>query len=254
MSLVSILKFLYICPDCIKLPRMIKNTLKTLFTAVCAVMLSTATPAHTKASGQEPLPHAGQYHYINPDFDRTQYDEQIRQVEEYLSNFTSISARFTQSTPGHTGYISNGKIYISRPGKARWEYNSPIPSLLIVNDGRLTYYDKEVEQVSYAEVPDTPLQVLLHREVRLSGSIKVADLTETASSLTIVLANAEKDDEFEALTLVFDKDPMKLRRIHRTNENNTTTVLTLIEPKFDKKLDESLFIFKDPRPFGKEKN
>ena len=230
-------------------------TVRIFLTLLLVILLPVPSEAQESTS-------ASDYKIRKKDFDPSQYSEVIEKAEDYLSKFDTLETRFTQLLPGVGGSISNGKLYISRPGKARWEYLSPNEAVLIIKKGRLTYYDKGLDQVSYAKLPPTAINVLLDKNVKLSGEVKVVDVIDSHSTITIIVApnpasevNRGKEiSEFESISLVFSKNPFELIRLQRTDENNNATTLSLINTKLNKKLDDELFVFKNPKTLKRKKN
>src|SRR5271170_2918938 len=74
-------------------------------------------------------------------------DEIAGKVEDYLNGIKTMQADFLQIAP--SGDESTGKFYLSRPGKIRWEYESPSRILIIVSGSLVSYYDYGLNQVSY---------------------------------------------------------------------------------------------------------
>lgn len=211
---------------------------KKLLIVLCLILL--AMPAYAESKDR------------TDSFDPLAYASQIKQVEKYLSGFKTLTARFIQINQTKA-VLSQGKIFIERPGKARWEYLSPEQILLVVKDGKLSFWDKELDQITYADLPPTPLEILLYNNVEFSEKTKVIDVLETDDMLTVIIAPTSTDNEFQYLEMEFSKDPLTLKRLRRADANNAITTIQLINPKFDKKLDEELFTFKNPRVFDKQK-
>lgn len=182
-----------------------------------------------------------------------EYQREIKQAETYLSEFDTLSARFTQLNP--EGSISQGVIYISRPGNARWEYISPHSSLVIVNEDELSYWDRDLDQVTYADLPPSPINILLDKKTDFNDKVKVAGAINGENSFTLLLEskNYDEEGEKEMLTMVFSKNPFKIKRLMRTDSSGTTTSIELVDLKLDEKIDKELFIFKDPRHFNRKR-
>ncbi len=73
-------------------------------------------------------------------------------LEDYLQGLRSLSARFEQTTltsPDAPLVESQGTLYLKRPGKFRWEYDSPVEQVIIADGNRVWLYDVELEQVSH---------------------------------------------------------------------------------------------------------
>jgi outer membrane lipoprotein-sorting protein len=61
-------------------------------------------------------------------------------LSKYLNQLTSAEATFTQINAD--GTISTGTLYISRPGKMRFEYNPPEDALVMANNGGVYVFDR----------------------------------------------------------------------------------------------------------------
>ena len=59
----------------------------------------------------------------------------LGQVSQYLNQLQTAQGGFTQINAD--GTLSTGTIYISRPGRIRFEYNPPEKSLVIGQGGQL---------------------------------------------------------------------------------------------------------------------
>jgi outer membrane lipoprotein-sorting protein len=114
-----------------------------------------------------------------------------------LKGTTSLSADFTQA--GADGRVLAGKLWLARPGKVRFQYNTA--KMLLVGDGRtLSFIDYEVKQVSQWPVRRTPLQILLAAEPDLAP---IARITTDNADLVEVAARDPKRPEFGTLSIRF---------------------------------------------------
>jgi outer membrane lipoprotein carrier protein len=95
-------------------------------------------------------------------------DELAKKVQARYNGLKSISARFRQLSVNKVSMMkerSSGKVYISKPGRMRWEYEEP-ENRLIVSDGEKVWtYFPEQEQVYTARLDEgyisrTPLSFL----------------------------------------------------------------------------------------------
>lgn len=114
-----------------------------------------------------------------------------------LKGTTSLSADFTQA--GADGRVLAGKLWLARPGKVRFQYNTA--KMLLVGDGRtLSFIDYEVKQVSQCPVRRTPLQILLAAEPDLAP---IARITADTPDGVEVAARDPKRPEFGTLSIRF---------------------------------------------------
>src|SRR5580704_8816192 len=116
----------------------------------------------------------------------------LARVQDYLNNIHTLQSRFEQISG--EGGIATGTIYISRPGKMRVEYDPPVPILLVATEGRIWYYDKKLEEVSFFDLKDTPAWFLLQDNVRFGGDITVNDLERDPNVLRVTVTETKNPD------------------------------------------------------------
>lgn len=92
-------------------------------------------------------------------------------LEAYLKGLRTLSSRFDQTTLSADGgrmAKSKGTLYLKRPGKFRWEYDSPVKQLIIADGKRVWLHDLELDQVSHQgqskALSGTPAQLLAAEE------------------------------------------------------------------------------------------
>ncbi|MFK3617120.1 outer membrane lipoprotein chaperone LolA, partial [Coxiella burnetii] len=73
------------------------------------------------------------------------------QLSQLLSNFRTYQAKFNQITfDGQDRVIqqSHGRVMIMRPGRFRWETDSPTKQIIITNGKTLWVYDVDLSQAT----------------------------------------------------------------------------------------------------------
>ena len=80
----------------------------------------------------------------------------VRRIEDYLNDLKSVSARFIQISSN--GSLAEGDVNIQRPGRMRFEYDEPVPIVMIANGVTLLYFDKKLKQL----LEKYPRHQLLH--------------------------------------------------------------------------------------------
>jgi len=184
--------------------------------------------------------------------DTKKHEATINKVNQFLSSFDTMYSKFVESSSRYAS-ISKGMISISRPGKIKVEYISPEESMVIIKNDKVVYFDKDLDTVSYGSVDSNPLAILLYKNVSILENTRLSSLIDSNNTIEIQVSpevpNALKDDfsEFMSLTLVFQKDPMKLLRIKRTDVNNHSVNIRLLNPKYDVKFSKDAFPYSNPR-------
>lgn len=171
----------------------------------------------------------------------------LLRVQDYLNNIHTLQSRFEQISDD--GGIATGTIYLSRPGKMRVEYDPPVPILLVATEGRIWYYDKKLEQVSFFDLKDTPAWFLLQDNVRFGGDITVANLERGSAVLSVTLTETKNPDLGQA-TVVLSDHPLELRKWQILDAQGKNVTVTLDDPHYGVPLNPNLFYWTDPRPPG----
>lgn len=173
----------------------------------------------------------------------------IQRVEEYLTDLYSIVADFNQVDAG--GGVAEGKFYLKKPGKMRWEYKPPTPILLVSNGKVMTYYDSELDQVNYIAFDDTLAGFLAQEKITLtSKSAQLVDFVAKEGVIRATIVQRQKPDE-GSLTLEFSDKPLQLRQMVVTDARGQRTNIQLQNATYGENLPDSLFKFEDPRGLGK---
>jgi outer membrane lipoprotein-sorting protein len=169
----------------------------------------------------------------------------LGRVQDYLNNIHTLQSRFEQISG--EGGVATGTIYISRPGKMRVEYDPPVPILLVATEGRIWYYDKKLEEVSFFDLKDTPAWFLLQDNVRFGGDITVNNLEHDPNVLRVTVAES-KNPDLGTATLVLADHPLELRKWQILDAQQKNVTVTLDDPHYGPPLNPNLFYWTDPRP------
>lgn len=169
----------------------------------------------------------------------------IVRVEDYLNGIQTLKADFIQRAPD--GVVTEGKVVIERPGRLRFEYEPGIP-LLVVSDGSmLTFVDYDVKQVTRWPINDTPMRVLVAKNIDLRQSLNVVSSAQEGNILRVTVQDPKQADQ-GYITLIFEDNPLVLRAWEVTDPQGYVTRLSLVNPEFNERISQASFTFKDPRP------
>jgi len=168
----------------------------------------------------------------------------LGQVEAYFNAMTTLRARFLQIAQG--GGAAEGVAWIWRPGRMRFEYDPPEPTLLIAADGQFFHYDRQLRQPTVIPLSSTPLSVLLRNPLRLSGDITVAGLERAGGLLRVTVHRTGQAAE-GSIQLILEEQPMMLRQWVVVDPQRRSTRVTLSQIQTGERFDPFLFAFNDPR-------
>jgi len=113
----------------------------------------------------------------------------IRKVQSSYQTIDTISGGFVQRSTlagfGDFEEQSEGRVFFKKPGKMRWEYQSPEEELFLLNDNTFWHYQPRDNQVLIDElgeilVSDLPIAFLLgvgnlEQEFNLTGACRTAE-------------------------------------------------------------------------------
>ncbi len=170
--------------------------------------------------------------------------QDLARIDQALNNTISFQGRFAQY--GADGSFSQGKIFLNRPGKLRFEYDAP-ETLLIVSDGvTLTEHDKALKTTDRVPLSATPLNFFLKENVQLARDTEVVGLTKTPLhwSVTARDGSGEMDGE---ITMVFDAGTLALQEwVIRSSFGGGTRVV-LSDLRYNQRINPRLFTLRDDR-------
>ena len=168
----------------------------------------------------------------------------VQQAQAYLQALTSAQGSFVETGPG--GQRREGRFYLQRPGKMRFEYTNPA-GLLVVSDGyNVKRYDPRLNNFQQVPLGRTPLSTFLARNVRLDQGVRIDRVTRMSSGAFAITARDSGRPNDGAVVLAFAGDPMRLHEWTITDAQGarTRTQLTALQPASN--LASSLFQLRDP--------
>lgn len=169
----------------------------------------------------------------------------LGRVEAWFADTRTLKARFVQVN--EAGQTASGTVWLRRPGRVRFEYDPPVP-LLIVADGLfVVFVDKELEQVDRMPLLRSPLSILTADEVDLQRDAELRGISHEAGVIRITLADPDSPDEGE-VTLVFRDSPIALRQWIVRDAAGKETTITLQDSQINLELPQRLFVYTDPAP------
>ena len=89
----------------------------------------------------------------------------LARISAYLNAMRTAEGSFVQIAPN--GETSDGRFYISRPGRIRFEYTPPNPTLVVSDGTWVAVFDLRTCSQQTAPLSETPLDILLRDRVDL---------------------------------------------------------------------------------------
>jgi len=173
---------------------------------------------------------------------RAYSDEQradLDKVSAYLNAIHTLKSGFVQLGPD--GQMDQGVLYIEKPGKVRFAYNKPSPTLIVATGGSVYVKNASLNTVDRYDLSDTPLGLLLGDHVDLKTNKAVMGIVRQAGAI-IVRARTSANRNDSNIELQFAAPALELRQwTVRDNQGGTTTV-ALQNPEVGAEMPEGIFL------------
>ena len=155
----------------------------------------------------------------------------VNSAEKYLNSITGMQGDFTQISGGKK---ENGVFSMLRPGRVRLDYkNAPIQ---LIADGKdLYFYDKSLDQITTVPLTSTPAGILVRKHIDLQNAdINVSETKSGKDSFSLKM-NLRDQEGLGHMTVVFDKNPVKLKSwsVVDATSNKTDVVFGNLKSKTD---------------------
>lgn len=171
-------------------------------------------------------------------------------LENFLANTKSFEANFQQTLRTHKGEVlqqTQGVFYLSRPGKFRWNYQTPYEQEIISDGKRLWVYDVDLQQVTVQKqnenLPATPM-ALLEDSSMLHKSYDVVPLDQKNGVYRLKLLTKTKESDFAEIIVGLDAEGLRFMQLHDQFEQVTDIVFS--ESVSNIKLAKEIFEFIPP--------
>ncbi len=152
-------------------------------------------------------------------------------AEKYLNSISGLQGDFVQVSGGKK---EAGTFSMLRPGRVRLDYkNAPIQ---LIADGKdLYFYDKSLDQITTVPLTSTPAGILVRKHIDLQNAD--INVSETVSGKTdfALKMNLRDQEGLGYMTVVFDKNPVKLKSwsVVDATSNKTDVVFSNLKSKTD---------------------
>jgi outer membrane lipoprotein-sorting protein len=172
-------------------------------------------------------------------FQSTQQDRSdLQRVEACLNGIRTLKAHFLQVSPD--GAISEGTVWLDRPGRMRFQYDRPSPLLLVAGHGLVVFRDSSLNQTTNIPVGRTPLGILLADPVVLIGEVTVTGIQRQPGQIQVTMVRTASPSE-GSLALVFADSPLALRQWTVFDAQRRETRVTLHSAELGGAFDQRLF-------------
>lgn len=170
-----------------------------------------------------------------------QYD--LQRVEAYMNAMPPVRAEFIQQTSD--GQVYNGKFWLQRPGRLRFEYAQPVGNFVVADGAFIHFWDAKMRQQSSAPISDTLADFILRKQIKFDENVQVTAITRQEGMLMVSIVQTS-DPGAGTLTLIFEDMPLQLKQWSTTDATGRVSNVSLVNPLTEPKFDPRLFTFRTP--------
>jgi outer membrane lipoprotein-sorting protein len=186
---------------------------RTLLLGLCALPLVAAAPASAQVN-------------VSP-------------INRYLQSLRSAQGRFRQTNPN--GSVQTGTFYLQKPGRIRFEYDSPKGAMVIADGTWVGVFDpKSNRNPTRYPLGKTPLSLLLRDRLSLAEPGLVLGATRGAEGTDITVVDPRMPQEGR-MRMRFTADPIRLAEWEITTRAGQRTRVALTELTTGVAIDPSRF-------------
>ena len=160
-------------------------------------------------------------------------------ILEYLSNNKEFSSSFIQY---NDDAFQEGEFFLKR-NRLRIEYNRPTQIVFVIKDGNAMYYNLDLKEVEYFNPKNTAAKIFFDffYDKKFLEGIK---FNNENNSFDFVKKIKIKD-EINNIKIIFEKSPIKLRKIEISNSEGFTS-FAIINANYNPVLDDKMFSLANP--------
>jgi outer membrane lipoprotein-sorting protein len=162
----------------------------------------------------------------------------LQEISVALSQVQTMNGEFVQFNPN--GEQLQGKFYIARPGRVRFQYDPPATVRVVADGKSVLIFDKKLQTYDIWPLSQTPLRLLLDSSLDLTTSERV---TRVGVAPDLVEVELQDETRFSAgtLNLIFDRTSHELRQWTVTDQQGLQTMVALYNVESGQSLDDDLF-------------
>jgi outer membrane lipoprotein-sorting protein len=162
----------------------------------------------------------------------------LDKVSAALNSIKTMRGGFTQIGP--QGQVDQGKFYILKPGKIRFDYDPPNPTLVIGDGVGIAVYNTKLNTANRYPLNGTPLNLLLSDHLDLKRSANVLDVERRPGEL-LIKARANDRNATGNITIVFADPGLELRQWTIVDAQGLPTTVSINNVQQGVDLPESAF-------------
>ncbi len=174
----------------------------------------------------------------------------IQEIQEASNRVTSFRCEFSQEKrlSMFNGPVNfEGELVVVRPDKLRWEFRSPVPSVLIFNGTRGVRCSDQAKPVRF-QLENDPVMRAVADQLRLwlGGDYRNLEsnytlLKQEPATLVVKPQNPSEEKYISLIKIFFDEESLQPHRVEISEPGGDQTIIAFQRPIINSYLPDSLF-------------
>jgi outer membrane lipoprotein-sorting protein len=164
----------------------------------------------------------------------------IDRVNMYLMSVQTLIGDFVQVGPD--GRKVEGKFYLQKPGRVRFEYNPPSPIELVSDGNSLVVRDRKLNTQDLYPLSQTPLRFLLADRIDLLRDTNVIAISADDMFVSVMIEEKQTLGGTHRVMLMFNAKDTQLKQWTVTDPQGYDTTVALSNLEAGRKLDQTMFV------------
>jgi len=174
--------------------------------------------------------------------------DELDAVSAYLNSIVTLKGGFIQIAP--SGDMSEGTFYLSKPGKLRFEYNPPVPTLLVADGHGVAVVNKRLKTIDTYPLFETPLHLILDKTIDIRHSPQFVSMQHQQGTVVINMRSNQAHSKAN-ISLVFSEPAYELRQWTVLDNQGLATTVALRDLQPGATVSPSLFVLPDKSSLGR---
>ncbi len=163
----------------------------------------------------------------------------VDRVSLYLSTIQTLVGNFVQVGPD--GRKTEGKFYIAKPGRVRFEYDPPSPIEVVADGSSVVVHDRRLDTKDLYPLSQTPLRFLLADRIDLWNDTKVASVGADDKYVTVSIEERTMIIGTSKLMMMFNAKDFQLLQWTVTDPQGYETTVGVYNLDMKQKPDPNMF-------------
>lgn len=164
----------------------------------------------------------------------------VERLNAYFNGFSTLQGDFIQF--GADGRRLEGKLYIQRPGKMRFEYRPPVTMEVVADGTSVAIRDRKLATQDLYSIGQTPLKFLLKERMDLSKDSTVTGVSTKGDILSLKIEDRSTLGGTSKITLNFDLAANELRQWVVIDPQGYETSVSLYNLDTQRRPDQKNFV------------